>query len=283
MKCSRLRCCVNNSFLVFPQGNQTLENNQTPALHTRVSYRFLVFGSLDETLKLIVYINVIIDYHACVEYLSKYAAKSELRSTILNDALTGVVYSKDPISDTANAVKRVMIKTLGEHDYGAQETMHLLLSLKLHSSTFHAKKTTAKKSEYCTKDSLLDFYAKRKVFQNSHPNILDLNVVNFATQFKVVNKKLQSQPKNAVAGTFPNYSQNPKSKTYGLYCKYQLLKYKPWTDLPSAAWGYLDPCDNNYISAILLMPTNIFQRKRKCKVALNRLFEQKKSLPLLRI
>ena len=37
-------------------GDQTLENNKTLALHARVSYRFLVFGSPDETLKLVVYI-----------------------------------------------------------------------------------------------------------------------------------------------------------------------------------------------------------------------------------
>ena len=46
MKCFRLRCCVNNSFLVIHQGNQTLENNKTLALHARVSYRFLVFHTL---------------------------------------------------------------------------------------------------------------------------------------------------------------------------------------------------------------------------------------------
>ena len=38
------------------QGNQTLENNKTLALRARVSLRFLVFGSPDETLKLVVYI-----------------------------------------------------------------------------------------------------------------------------------------------------------------------------------------------------------------------------------
>ena len=37
-------------------GDQTLENNKTLALRARVSYRFLVFGSPDETLKLVVYI-----------------------------------------------------------------------------------------------------------------------------------------------------------------------------------------------------------------------------------
>ena len=31
-------------------GDQTLENNKTLALRARVSYRFLVFGSPDETL-----------------------------------------------------------------------------------------------------------------------------------------------------------------------------------------------------------------------------------------
>jgi hypothetical protein len=37
-------------------GDQTLENNKTLALRARVSYRSLVFGSPDETLKLVVYI-----------------------------------------------------------------------------------------------------------------------------------------------------------------------------------------------------------------------------------
>jgi hypothetical protein len=153
-------------------------------------------------------IQVIIDYHACVEYLCKYAAKGEPRSTIRNDAFSSVMCSEDAIPNTAKAVKKVMIKSLGERDYGAQETMHLLLSLKLHSSTFHVipvnlngsrrVETTANESQNCTKDSLLDFYAKRKVFQQFHPNILDLNLVNFAMQFKVVNQKLQNQQKNVV-------------------------------------------------------------------------------------
>jgi hypothetical protein len=31
-----------------------------------------------------------------------------------------------------------------------------------------------------------------------------------------------------VIKTYPNYSSNPKGPSYGLFCKYQLLKYKPW-------------------------------------------------------
>jgi hypothetical protein len=43
--------------LSVSSGDQTLENNKTLALRARVSYRFLVFGSPDETLKLVVYIQ----------------------------------------------------------------------------------------------------------------------------------------------------------------------------------------------------------------------------------
>ncbi|CAH3032686.1 unnamed protein product [Porites lobata] len=51
-------------------------------------------------------IQVIIDYHACVEYLAKYASK-------------------------------VIMKSLGQRDFSAQETMHHLMSLKLVSSSFN--------------------------------------------------------------------------------------------------------------------------------------------------
>jgi hypothetical protein len=142
-------------------------------------------------------IQVIIDHHACVEYLTKYAAKGEPRSSVL-DAFNGVISSNNDL-DSEKAVKKIMIKTLRQRDFGAQETMHLLLSLKLYSSTFHILpvnlngshriETKTSESQYCAKDSLLDVYAKRKEYQESHPNILDINLLDFVRQFKVVNHK----------------------------------------------------------------------------------------------
>lgn len=40
--------------------------------------------------------------------------------------------------------------------------------------------------------------------------------------------KLVHQSQNKVPKIFPNYSPNPKAENDRLYCKYQLLKYKPW-------------------------------------------------------
>ena len=43
----------------------------------------------------------------------------------------------DTIRDAHKAIKKVVMKTLDERDYAAQETMHHLLSVKLHSSSFN--------------------------------------------------------------------------------------------------------------------------------------------------
>ena len=84
-------------------------------------------------------IQVIIHHHACVEYLAKYAAKGEPNSLQLKDTFNTVIKSSGSENDTKKVIKKLMIKSLGERDFSAQETMHHLLSLKLHSTTFHVK------------------------------------------------------------------------------------------------------------------------------------------------
>ena len=78
-------------------------------------------------------IQVVIDHYACVEYLTKYAVKGEPRSPILKQAFTSIVQNVNSSSDSQRTIKKIIMKTLGERDYAAQETMHHLHSLKLHS------------------------------------------------------------------------------------------------------------------------------------------------------
>ncbi len=81
-------------------------------------------------------IQVVIDHYACVEYLTKYAAKGEPRSHMLKQVFNSMVQNVDNSTDPRRAIKKAFMKSLGERDYAAQETMHHLLSLKLHSSSF---------------------------------------------------------------------------------------------------------------------------------------------------
>ena len=132
------------------------------------------------------------------------------------------------------------MKTLGERDYAAQETMHHLMSLKLHSSSFKVMPVSLngsrrlRKSRYveggesCTDNSLLDVYAKRHQYDSSN-NMTNINFVEFVSKYKLVNNELKILPENVVPRIFPTYSPDPKGPNYGLYCKYQLLRYKPWT------------------------------------------------------
>jgi len=39
---------------------------------------------------------------------------------------------------------------------------------------------------------------------------------------------------------FPSPSANPKGPNYGAFCKYQLLKHKPWRSRIGNAWDGLD-------------------------------------------
>ena len=80
--------------------------------------------------------------------------------------------------------------------------------------------------ESCTDYSLLDVYANREQYDSSE-NIKNMNFVQFAATFKVVNNELTKLPENIIPRIFPTYSPNPKDQNFGLYCKYQLLSYKP--------------------------------------------------------
>ena len=47
---------------------------------------------------------------------------------------------------------------------------------------------------------------------------------------------------------FPTYSSNPKGLNFAQYCKYQLLRYKPWRISQDNAWDYEVPSDQNIIN-----------------------------------
>ena len=184
-------------------------------------------------------IQVVIDHYACVEYLAKYAAKGEPRNPLLKSAFNTVLKSMPSNSNPHQAIKKVIMKTLGERDYAAQETMHHLLSLKLHSSSFNVIPVSLECScrivipssthgnEKCSQSSLLDVYTNRDQYDCS-VNTENFNFAQFATKFKVADKKLTMLPDNIIPKIFPTYSSNPKGQNFPKFCKYQLLRYKSW-------------------------------------------------------
>ena len=205
-------------------------------------------------------LQVVIHHYACVEYLTKYAAKEEPRSPLLKQAFNSIMRNIDNSTDSRRAIKKVVIKSLGERDYSAQEIAHHLMSLKLHSSLFKVIPVSLNGSrrvrdiscvsegDSCTNYSLLDVYANREQYSTSL-EVINMNFVQFATTYKVVNDKLTKLPANVIPRIFPTYSPNPKGPNFASYCKYQLLRYKPWKSSQNNAWDAQEPSDDIFINS----------------------------------
>ena len=81
-------------------------------------------------------LQIIIDIQACARYMAKYVAKSEPRSQAVTEIFNFCVSSLRDDSDTRSALRRAMIRAVGERDFSAQETAHMLLSLPLVSCSY---------------------------------------------------------------------------------------------------------------------------------------------------
>ena len=207
-------------------------------------------------------IQVVIDHYACVEYLTKYAAKGEPKSPAVNQLFKSVIQkSTGSCADSQKILKQVAMKSLGERDFSAQETMHLLLSLKLHSSSFNVvpiNLTGSRKVrdidsshenvDISTERSLLDAYSHREQYDDSS-EFLNMNLAQFAAKYRIFKNQLVTLPKNAIPRIFPTYSPNPAGTNFPLYCKFQLLRYNPWTGSQNSAWGCDNPSDETFIDA----------------------------------
>ena len=81
-------------------------------------------------------IQVIIDYHSCLQSIAKYACKCEKLSSVAKEAFTSVVSACN--NNNKIAIKKLMMRAIGQRDMGVQEVMHQILSIKPLSSSFHA-------------------------------------------------------------------------------------------------------------------------------------------------
>lgn len=62
-----------------------------------------------------------------VEYCAKYATKSEPRSEPMQKTFKLIVNSLKDSNNSFTAIQKVLINSIGEHDYSSQETCHLFL------------------------------------------------------------------------------------------------------------------------------------------------------------
>jgi hypothetical protein len=131
-----------------------------------------------------------------------------------------------------------MTKVLGSRDVSRAEALHCLQDIPLHDSNVTIVRASLQSSKEVVSnemgdieysDSLVDIYAKRRVFERKHPQAVGMNFLEFASTFEAVKTKdeirLRGNPRKYAVRIWEKYSANPNGNQFDLHCKYQLLRY----------------------------------------------------------
>jgi hypothetical protein len=183
----------------------------------------------------------ILDHHAAVNYMVKYATKSEKPGTNFTQVMKDVIGQSTEEDDPQSKIRSVMLKSIGgKRDLGQCEISRLLLSEPMYHSSFnyvtlstdlYTKEVNT--TDQALKKNIIDFYADR--FQNSKlQNSLDdvNNLMQFVQKFIVKNSELalRQNPEKIVVIAYPKVRHCPNDPVkFAQFCYHQSIKYTPWT------------------------------------------------------
>ena len=167
-----------------------------------------------------------------IEYCAKYATKSEPRSQSLNEVFWTIVKSLNEDSTSLKGVQKLLINSVGERDYSAQETCHLLqlpmfrdfIVLSLDGPC--AVEERLEEDQPATATSILDHFIAR-------PATETFNGMTLMQQYSTPNQ-LRTEPsrrKDVVVIVRPYFSPDPDSPKYEEYCQQKMMLYKPFHQL----------------------------------------------------
>ena len=188
----------------------------------------------------------IVSRHKVVQYCTKYVTKSEPRSQSLKDTFANIIHTLKEGDRTVKAVQKLLINTVGERDYSAQETCHLLLQLPMYKASrsfitlsldgSRAVQTNVQEGERVTAHSVLDHYTSRP----STPLFNSITLLDFTRQYTMP-KELGAEPsrsKRVIVIARPYCSPDPSGPNYEQYCRQTLMQHKPFRDFNELKAGH---------------------------------------------
>ena len=100
-----------------------------------------------------------------------------------------------------------------------------------------------------TKPSLLDSYAGGAIFERDFPEISERNFKEFASNYCQTKTGIKKRASPVVIEAYPDYFSSPKGPSYGLFCRYRLLrcKFSSWWHSVDNTWGDKGGSDSSYI------------------------------------
>ena len=189
----------------------------------------------------------IVSRRRVIDYCTKYVTKSEPRSKSLKDTFTNIVKSLKDGNQSLKAVQKLLIHTVGDRDYSAQETCHILLQLPMYKCSrdfirlsldgSRAVEDHVQDDGRVTAPSTLDHYLIRP----ATPVFNNMTLLEF-TQSYTMPKELGASPnkrnKNVVVITRPYCSPDPAGPKYEQYCQQSLMKHKSFRQVTDLLAGH---------------------------------------------
>jgi hypothetical protein len=77
----------------------------------------------------------ILSIHAALQYIAKYASKSESRSAAFSEIFNQILSNSDPDDPSLTSIQKLLLNSISERDISAQEASHLIQSLPLYHSS----------------------------------------------------------------------------------------------------------------------------------------------------
>ena len=182
-----------------------------------------------------------------VQYCAKYATKCESHSQTVKEVYRRIVGALNDEDKSLKAVQKLLISTVGERDFSAQETCHLLLQLPLCCAT---KDFIILSLDDCrivedhldnerptTAPSPLDHYIARPnspLFQS----MLLLHLTQNYSMPTAHRSEVVRRSKSVVVIVKPHLSSDTDGPQYEHYCKQQLKLCKPFRQISSLIAGF---------------------------------------------
>ena len=192
----------------------------------------------------------IVSRQRVLHYCTKYVTKSEPRSQSLKEIFTTIIRSLREGNSSLKAVQKMLINTVGERDYSAQETCHLLLQLPMFKASrdfvilsldgSRAVEDHLQDGQRATALSIVDHYMER-------PDSTHFSTMEFAQQYSMP-KTLGAEPtrrsRRIVVIPRPYVSPDVAGDKYEQYCRQSLMQHKCFCQMSDLLAGY-----DTYINA----------------------------------
>ena len=194
----------------------------------------------------------IVSRRRVIEYCTKYVTKSEPRSQSLKEMFTAIVRSLKEGNNSLKAVQKLLINSVGERDYSAQETCHLLLQLPMFKASrdfvvlsldgSRVVENRLEEEHSATTPSTLDHYMRRP----NSSEFDDMTLLQFARQYsmpKTLGSKPSRRRKHIIVIPRPYCTPEPAGPKYEQYCHQSLMQHKTFrhmSDLLAGCESYID-------------------------------------------